>query len=62
MTLEKKGNPFWGLDHLSGTTENGLPKTGLPIFPLKASPPPRDTHLSWAKVRFKTAEKGNIET
>ena len=37
--------------------------TGLPIFPLKTSPPPRDTHLSWAKnVMFKTAKKGNIGT
>ena len=37
--------------------------TGLPIFPLKPSPPPRDTHLSWAKkVMFKTAKMGNIGT
>ena len=36
-------------------------KTGLPILPLKTSPPPRDTHLSWAKkVMLKTAKKGNV--
>ena len=33
----------------------------LPIFPLKTSPPPRDTHLSWAKkVMFNTAKTGNL--
>ena len=37
-------------------TEN---RTGLPIFPLKTSPP-RDTHLPWTKkVMFKTTKKGN---
>ena len=35
----------------------------LPIFPLKTSHPPRDTHLSRAqKVMFKTTKKGNIGT
>ena len=39
------------------------PSTGLPTFPLKTSPPTRDTHLSWAKnVMSKTAKKGNIGT
>ena len=39
------------------------PETGLPIFPLKTSPPPRDTHLSWAKkVMCKIAKQGNIGT
>ena len=42
------------------------PSTGLGAMrgaPLKTSPPPRDTHLSWAKkVMFKTAKKGNIGT
>ena len=37
--------------------------TGLPIFPLKISPPPTNTHLSWAKkVMFKTTTGGNIGT
>ena len=37
--------------------------TGLPIFPLKTSPPPRETHLPWTKkVMFKTTKKGNIGT
>ena len=36
---------------------------GLPLFPLTASPPPRDTHLSWAKkVMFKKAKQGYIGT
>ena len=35
----------------------------LPIFPLKTSPPTRDTHLSRTKkVMFKTIKKGNIGT
>ena len=33
-------------------------RSGLLIFPLKTSPPSRDTHLSW----FKTTQKGNKET
>ena len=39
-------------------------KQGSLYFPLyKTSPPPRDTHLSWAKkVMFKTAKKGNMGT
>ena len=41
----------------------GLVWSGLPIFPLKTSPKPRGTHLSWAKkVMFKTTKKGNIGT
>ena len=37
--------------------------TGLPIFPMKTSPPPRDTHLPWTKkVMFKTTKRGNIGT
>ena len=38
--------------------------TGLPIIlPLKTSPPPRHTHLSWAKtVMFKTIEQGHVGT
>ena len=36
----------------------GLKKPGS-AFPLKTSPPPRDTHLSWAKkVMFKTHQEG----
>ena len=41
----------------------GRQRTGLPKFPPKTSPPPRDTHLSRAKkVMFKIAKKGNIGT
>ena len=52
---EKQLGGFRRLVQISGL------QTGLPIFSLKASPPPRDTHVSWAKkVRLKTptAKKG----
>ena len=39
-----------------------LSKSGLPIFPLRTSPSPRDTHFSWAGKAMFTTKKGNIGT
>ena len=58
---EEKNCGESGRAERSGQSNPGY--AGLPICPLKKSPPRRDTHLSWTKkLMFKTTKKGNIGT